>query len=293
MEDYSKYYTEEKKALFNASLSILDEIDRICKKNDIRYFAFGGTLLGSVRHQGFIPWDDDIDLTMLRNDYNRFIQCCSRDIGNGFSLQTTYNEKSPFYKYQIKVIKNDTTYFTNKEIEKIKKGKDIDYKCGVFVSIFPLDSVPENHFSQVVQMKMGIFRNRLLVTNRTNRDSFSIRAVKLYCKCIGVKNIYKRLVHSYEKYSRKKLTYVQIPPFYGHLKSFQYYTDDFDDVVFFSFENRQMPCPIGYKRLLECLYGSDYMTPPPEEKRTHYHGEYIDLNRSYQESIKLIQESNK
>lgn len=292
MEDYSRYYTEEKVSLFNSLLSILDEIDRICKKNKINYFAFGGTLLGAIRHKGFIPWDDDIDLTMLRSDFNKFISCCERDIGDGFSLQTTYNEKSPFYKYQIKVIKNDTTYLTNKDLIKIKEGKEIDYKCGLFVSIFPLDYVPETRLARMVQKKVAILRNRLLVTNRSYRVSLSVKAVKLYCSIFGVKNIYKRLVHGYEKYSKKKREFVQIPPFYDHLKSFKYYSDDYDDVVSMAFEDRQIPCPVGYERILKCLYGSDYMTPPPENKRTHFHGDYIDLNRSYQESINMIKKHN-
>ena len=262
-----------------------------CLQNEIKYYALGGTMLEAVRHQGFIPWDDDIDLTMLRSDYNKFISYFDRDIGAGFSLQTTYNEKSPFYKYQIKVIKNDTTYLTNKELIRIKEGKEIDYKCGVFVSIFPLDTVPKKHITQVIQSKMARIRNRVLMANRSNRDNLSIKIVKLYCGLIGVKKIYKRLVHSYEKYSNKKGEFVQIPPFYNHLKSFKYYSEDYDDIVYFAFENRRIPCPIGYERILKCLYGFDYMTPPPEEKRTHFHGEFIDLDRSYQESVNLIQKS--
>ena len=96
-----------KKRLFETLLTILDEIDRVCKKNQIKYYAFAGTLLGAVRHQGFIPWDDDIDLLMMRQDYERFLLCCEKELSDNYSLQTTLNENG-YYKYQARIRKNDT-----------------------------------------------------------------------------------------------------------------------------------------------------------------------------------------
>ena len=93
-------------------LEILLEVDRICMKNEIPYQLFAGTLLGSIRHKGFIPWDDDIDVCMLRNDYERFLECCQSDLSDGFFLQYWRTDRKSILQF-AKVRKNNTI-FTNK-----------------------------------------------------------------------------------------------------------------------------------------------------------------------------------
>lgn len=288
MADYSEYLTEEKKELFSSLLETLAEIDRVCKKNDIKYFAFAGTLLGAVRHHGFIPWDDDIDLLMLRKDFNRFIECCNRDIDHNYFLQTTLNEDG-YYRYPARVRKNDTTYLTAQEIKKIKAGEKIKYNCGIFISIFPLDTMPDSKSKCEIQTKIARLRNQMLISNAYTIDKRIIPVVnKIYCSIVGYKNIYKRLVHSYEKYSKKRGEFVQFPAIYNNAPVTSYYTEDFDDVVYLPFEGFELPCPVGYERCLLRPYGHDYMTPPPVVDRgKHHHGEYMNLHKGYKEVLAM------
>ena len=104
---------------------------------------------------------------------------------------------------------------------------------------------------------------------------------------MGYKNIYKRLVKSYSKYSANKGQFVQYPPLNNDAHIITFNIEDFDDTVYLPFEEFDIPCPSGYKRLLSKMYGTDYMIPPPAEKRSHYHGEYIDVHRSYKDVLQL------
>ena len=86
--------TEKMKRVWAVQLSMLDEVERICRKYGLRYFADSGTLIGAVRDKGYIPWDDDIDLAMLREDYERFVKVAPRELGEGLKLQTVYTEEN-------------------------------------------------------------------------------------------------------------------------------------------------------------------------------------------------------
>lgn len=128
--------TQEVKRLQKATLLILEAIDTVCRKNNIRYFICGGTLLGYVRHGGFIPWDDDIDIGMLRSDYEKFLQCAGDQLGEAFFLQT--RESDPLIPYLFsKVRMNDTEYIT-------KYNEKRDFHKGICIDVFPFDAIPNN-----------------------------------------------------------------------------------------------------------------------------------------------------
>lgn len=282
-QDYD--ISEEKKALFETLYEILVEIDRVCKKNNIKYFAFWGTMLGAIRHHGFIPWDDDLDIAMFREDYERFVKICPKELNEKFFLQTALNDKG-FYRYPARIRKNDTTYLTKQEIKSIKAGKEIGYNCGVFASVVPLDFAPRTEIQFRIQEFLAHCRNQILVSYAYTGDNRIVhRLLKTYCTLVGYKNIYKRLEKSFSKYSKTPTKMIQYPPIFGRHDT-RFYYDDFKNIIEVPFEGIKIPCPEGYDRFLTWGYG-DYMSPPDKKTQDYRHGEFIDLKTSYKDMLAL------
>ena len=126
---------EKTKRVWAVQLEMLDEVERICKANGLKYFADSGTLIGAIRHEGYIPWDDDIDLVMLREDYDKFVQIAPKWLKEDLVLQTVYTEKN--YLRGHAQIRNSKTCGCNEE------DKKAGYNCGIFIDIFPLDGMPK------------------------------------------------------------------------------------------------------------------------------------------------------
>ena len=142
-------YSEQIKAIQKCELEILSEIDRICVRHRIPYFAIGGTALGAIRHKGFIPWDDDIDIAMERNEYNRFLSYASKELGSSFFIQNIDSEPdSPFYFTKIR--KNDTQF-----VECYLKEAGIHQ--GIFVDIFPFDHINNNRWIAALHYRICFF----------------------------------------------------------------------------------------------------------------------------------------
>ena len=131
-----KLSVDELKGLQSTLLDMLIEVDRICKKHEIKYVLFAGTLLGAVRHSGFIPWDDDLDIAMMRSEYIRFRDVCVQELdANRFFFQD--NTTDPYYRWGYGRILRLGTEFSRVGQEHMKMRK------GIFLDIFPMDGVPE------------------------------------------------------------------------------------------------------------------------------------------------------
>ena len=128
------------KELWNEQLQILDRIDELCGKENIHYSLYAGSLLGAVRHHGFIPWDDDLDVCMSRADYERFIKVWDNEEHPGYIMQNKDN--TPSFTQSFSKIRKDHTTFIQFEWEKNR------YHTGIFVDIFPIDRIPEGFFMQ-------------------------------------------------------------------------------------------------------------------------------------------------
>lgn len=116
-------------------LELLVEFDRICRKHNIRYSLTGGTLLGAVRHKGFIPWDDDADISMLRSEYDRFRLVCKMELDSKFYFQDMENTNG--YRWGYGKLRKKGTVFLRENQE------HMPYEQGVFIDIFPRDGVPD------------------------------------------------------------------------------------------------------------------------------------------------------
>ena len=134
------YTVDEKtKRVWAVQLEMLDKVERICKANGLKYFADSGTLIGTIRHEGYIPWDDDIDLAMLREDYETFLKVAPGELKEHLVLQTPYREKN--YLRAHAQLRNSRT-----QAAAGRTGKQ-DNNCGIFIDNFPLDAMPEAVFS--------------------------------------------------------------------------------------------------------------------------------------------------
>ena len=123
-------------------LKILLEIKRVCETNNIKYFLIGGTLLGAVRHNGFIPWDDDIDIGMMRDEYKRFLEVFPLSKGDEYTLETTETDSGHAYLYG-KVRLSGTTF-------QEERNKNVLENQGIWVDVFPFDNIPNSRVKQSV-----------------------------------------------------------------------------------------------------------------------------------------------
>lgn len=145
---------ENLKKIQQIELDILIEVDRICKKYEIEYFLDFGTLLGAVRHHGFIPWDDDIDIGMTRDNYEKFLKIASSELKEDYFLQNVHTEKETPFLYS-KIRKNGTLYLQN-SLKKLK------IHHGIFIDIFPYDYFPEVSKNKIKFFKLMNKMHRLV-----------------------------------------------------------------------------------------------------------------------------------
>ena len=148
-------------------VDILVEIDRICKKHDIKYYLAYGTAIGAVRHNGFIPWDDDADIHMFKEDYEKFAEVCKSELGDKFFLQNEQTDKG--YKMYLPKVRMNNTAF----VESFTKDWDIHH--GIYVDIFILDECPKSDLLK----KLNVQIRRTTEFSKKGRSAY-----KLYKKII-------------------------------------------------------------------------------------------------------------
>ena len=150
-------------------LRLLTVVDEICQKNDIRYWLDSGTLLGAVRHGGFIPWDDDLDICMPRKDYYKFLELANKELPSDIFLQTKKTDPT-FPSFYTKLRDNNSTI-----IERFEGGRDIKFHQGIFIDIFPVDFVDDT--DEFISYK------RLLNKDYKHKQATNtIKKVKAYLK---------------------------------------------------------------------------------------------------------------
>lgn len=155
MADPIEISAEDLRRIQLLELDILKEIDRIVRKNGLRYTLCGGSLLGTIRHNGFIPWDDDIDVSMVREDYDKFFEACKRDLNHDKYFAQTM-DTDPTYQIEFGRILLKNTVFQRSGQEHIKVNN------GFFVEIFPRDPLSDNLFIETIQMFLAFIMRKML-----------------------------------------------------------------------------------------------------------------------------------
>lgn len=250
-------------------LGYLLEVDRICKKHNIKYFLAGGTLLGAVRHHGFIPWDDDADVMMLREDYDHFMEVVQQELPGNIFVQVPSTEKgnhNPFTKLRI----NNTMFATE------FTGKFLDMHNGIFFDILSHDRTGNHGWSQNLHLKWTMLSRSIVFNKWGNTNIKSGGAHPLICKFVD-KAKYLVPMPFAEWMQNRALRFFQnrktdylYDGMGRNLKRGPFPKAWLDEVVYVDFEGYQFPVPKEYDKYLTYLYG-DYMQMIPVSHRRTSH----------------------
>ena len=249
-----RIYGEELKKI---QLSMLRRVRDVCDTNNLKFFLCGGTLLGAIRHKGFIPWDDDIDIYMPREDYRRFISIFNEYSSSNYKfvcMENTHEYCLPFGK----VICTDTILLETQ----VKSTPGM----GVYIDIFPLDGLGNTlDEAKKIIKKCGYYRRLLGFAMSKKRKATPINCAMFW----GKEKLYLKYLEVSQKYSFSESKYVAFAgAFYGEREILEH--DIFGGFKLHPFEKELYPIPIGYDAYLKKLYG-DYMVLPPKEKQVTHH----------------------
>ena len=282
--------TEKRKKVWQIELEMLQELDRVCKKYDLKYFADSGTLLGTIRHKGFIPWDDDMDFVMTRADYNKLVKVANTEIKSPLFFQTAYSDEG-YYRGHAQLRNSNTTGILPSE------GINVTFNQGIFIDIFPLDYVSrskiiEKFRHKKLRWKMDTFRK--LYNNTKSKNKVKGKLKKIY------RSLYKnkdksKMYANYEKTSSTvmlKSRNVDKVSYYASIDRYKYFPDVyFSKMIYMDFENIKIPVPHRYDEILQTYYGKDYIKP---QNKTSHHGKVIyEVDKDYKTVLNEIREGKK
>ena len=264
------------KQLHDCQLLLAAELKRICEKHQIKYFMIAGTLLGAVRHQGFIPWDDDMDFAMMRPDFDRFMEIAKTELGEEFVLQDMHTD--PNYGMPVTKLMLRHTRLVEQSAAKNKAWKHI------FIDIFPYDNIPDLPAQQKTHDRKTYLLKRLLLVKQhytvVEKGEILKKIIYGLLRIISfffTKNyLRKSLDHELRRYSG-----VQTSKVAAIGGAYQYKKESverawFAETVELPFEHLTLLAPKDYEKYLTYFYGN-YMTPPPVAQREDRHN-VVELN---------------
>lgn len=275
------------KDIQKVDLKIFKEYKRLCEKYELSYFAIGGTCIGAVRHGGFIPWDDDIDVAMPFEDYNRFRSIAEQELSYPYAVYDQHKNKHTSHLF-LK-IHDESTAFIPKNCIKL-----YDRYMGISLDVMPIYGMPDDAAKQEQIMRRC---KKYRINNRMLRMPITIEP-SLKMKVLWVLRAPLRLALPFDYFGKKQE--IEFGRYDFNNSDFilfgwrsipsrsRFFKEDFIDYVEFPFEDTSIRVPVGYDRYLKMDFG-DYMTLPPlsEQKSTHIPG-IVDVNTSYKYYLKRV-----
>ncbi len=285
-EDRLGFHIDRKrKEIWAVELDMLYELDRVCKKLNISYFLDGGTLLGAARDGRFIPWDDDIDVAMLREDYDRFIREAPEEFEYPLFLQTGYSEKK-YFRGHCQLRNSNTCAILPSELGKA------DYNLGIFLDIFVLDELFDALAEAQYKERRSLRQMRKKALNRSYHGkplrwlARQARYGLFRVRYPDSASFYSRLESIFR--SELKSEYVDYMMLNRGVEQIHHLLRKwYEDTVLIPFEGTYFPAPKGFREYLAAYYGDDWMTPKNVASMHNARGQVIyDTGRSYLEVIR-------
>ena len=265
----------EMKMLWKVQMDLLKKLLDVCEKHHLKIWAEGGTLLGTVRDQGFIPWDDDVDMAMLREDYDKLLELAPQEFQHPFFFQCGYTEKVyPRGHAQLRM--DGTTAI-------VVAPAFANTHQGIFIDVFPYDYMPDDE----KELNDLIVKRNVAFTRLVRIASFDcfhpIRSLYYRFYRRSFQKEYKKFEDLFRNYDPANCSKVCCLSFIVDTDRFLRNIEWYDDTVLLPFEDIQMPVPSGFHQILTKQYG-DYMTPVQEGS---YHGGYwkLDPITSYEDYL--------
>ncbi len=282
MNEYEYELSEYDIKMQQVYLDIWKEFDRVAKKHGLTYYLYNGTLIGAVRHKGFIPWDDDFDIAMPRKDYDRLQYELSKEFNEPYFFQSILSDPTHFGGLN-RLRKSDTTMILR---------FDYGHPCnnGVYMDIYPIDNLPDDDKKRKKLIFQAILFRQLFYFHVYGTIKPETKIYKMGIKQYGVKALSKLLFMLFDEkkiynYFQKKLgAYKDVPckqvstiSVHGKRKNNIWFSEDVNNVTYVDFEEYKMPIPVGWDRCMKLRYG-DYMKLPPVEQRKPIHSKKAYMN---------------
>lgn len=271
---YRNYEDEILKKIKAEEKEILIKFISICEKYNLKYFVTFGTLLGAIRHEGFIPWDDDVDVGMLREDYEKFLEVAQKECGERFFLQTI--ETDPYYHLYFSKLRMSNTVFVENTLQQSNSVS------GFYIDIFPYDTIPDDKKLMKRQIKKSVILGMLLSINKVKEPQIGnygilkqtlLRAIWIILHYgmkwlhISGENVWKLFKKSCMMYQGQE--YENLVTFSADAEKWIIHKSEVDNLLDQKFEDIFVKVPIGYNKILNRCYG-DYMKLPPECQRENH-----------------------
>ena len=277
------------KEVWAIELDLMAQFDAVCRKHNLTYFAGAGTLLGAIRHKGFIPWDDDMDFYMLREDYNKFVKL-SYEFKEPYFLQNAYTEQSLMRTFTR--IRNSNTMACTMWDQTFNINK------GIFIDIFPLDGVSDNYWLNKIQMIKDIYYQSCF---KEIRKDFTGLSRKNIIKHIGANVLiflnpmrwkgkmyfYKKYEANLSRYSREGTKVWGNRTLVFNCPKSRRPIDDWKHIKTVPFEFMSVPVPENYDEILTQQYGNYHVFPKNKSAGKMHNELMISTNYSYDDYRRL------